>query len=258
VREVHRRLEEDTEDVRVKNAMSTYQAVRESFIDFIKENNYEIGDRLPSEDELAKILRVSRVTLREAIRQLREEGFIYSRRGSGSYVSGNVKQIAGTLDVNSGLTRMITQAGFRPGVAAYDTELIHAPGWLADKLGVKKGCGIVLLKRVRTADDKPVVFSLDHLSPRVATIFLSIDDRIVSLFDMIENNGIRLGNSFAEVSPENCSKTLAEKLSYKTGAPILALKQVIVDQKGSPLFYGEDYFRPDWFVFSINRKRNAI
>jgi len=31
---------------------------------------------------------------------------------------------------------------------------------------------------------------------------------------------------------------------------------VLVDQKGSPLFYGEDYFRPDCFVFSINRKRS--
>jgi GntR family transcriptional regulator len=238
--------------------MSTYQAVRESFIDFIKDNEYEIGDRLPSEDELASILRVSRVTLREAIRQLREEGFIYSRRGSGTFVSGNVRQIAGTLDVNSGLTRMITEAGFRPGVRDYETDLVQASSWLADKLRVKKGCGIVLLKRVRTADDKPVVFSLDHLSPRVAEIFLSIEDRIMSLFDMIEQSGIVLGNSFAELSPENCTKTLAEKLSYKSGAPILALKQVIVDQKGSPLFYGEDYFRPDWFVFSINRKRNAI
>ena len=236
--------------------MSTYQAIRESLIDFIKEKNYGIGDKIPPEDELARILRVSRVTLREAIGRLREEGFIYSRRGSGTFISGNVKQIAGTLDVNNGLTKMITEAGFKPGVAVFETELINASKGLADKLRVKKGCGIILLKRVRTANDKPVVFSLDHLSPRVATIFLSINDKIMSLFKLIEDNGIKIGNSFAEISPENCTKQLAEKLSCKTGDPVLALKQVIVDQKGSPLFYGEDYFRPDCFVFSINRKRN--
>jgi GntR family transcriptional regulator len=235
--------------------MSTYQAVRESFIDFVNGNKYEIGDRLPTENELAKKLRVSRVTLREAIRQLREDGFIYSRRGSGTYLSGHVKQIAGTLDVNDGLSRTLTQAGLRPGVADYQTELIHASQYLAEKLRVKKGCGIVLLKRVRTANDKPVVYSLDHLSPRVATIFLSIDGKIGSLFEMIEQSGIRIGNSFAELSPESCTKELAPKLSYKVGGPILVLKQVLVDQKGSPLFYGEDYFRPDCFVFSINRKR---
>ncbi len=220
--------------------MSSYQAVRESFIDFISKKKYEIGDRLPTEHDLAKILRVSRVNLREAIRQLREDGFLYSRRGSGTYLSGNVKQIAGTLDVNNGLTRTITEAGFKPGVTYYETELVHASQWLADRLKVKKGCGIVLLKRVRTANDKPVVFSLDHLSPRVATILLSRDGKIMSLFDMIEQSGIRLGNSFAELSPQSCTKELARKLSYKAGAPVLALKQVIVDQKGSPLFYGED------------------
>jgi GntR family transcriptional regulator len=235
--------------------MSTYQAVQGSFIAFIKKNKFKIGDRLPSETELAKILRVSRVTLREAIRHLREDGFLYSRRGSGTYVAGNVGQIAGTLDMNCGMTLMITQAGFRPGVARYETELIHAPPWLAEKLRVKKGSGIVLLKRVRTADDTPVVFSCDYLGPRVAAIFLSIEGKIVSLFDMIEQSGIAFGSSFAELSPESCSREMARKLDYRIGGPILALRQVIVDRKGSPLFYGEDNFRPDRFVFSINRKR---
>ena len=238
--------------------MSTYQAIRESLISFIKENEYEIGDKIPSEDELSRLLRVSRVTLREAIRQLREEGLLYSRRGSGTFLSGNVREIAGTLDVNSGLTRMITDAGSRPGVTEFETELIEASKELARRLRIKEGSGIVLLKRVRTANDRPVVYSRDYLSPGVATLFLSVNEKIMSLFKLIEDNGIRFGNSFAEISPQNCSEELAKKLSYDKGAPILALKQVLVDQKGSPLFYGEDYFRPDCFVFSINRRRNPI
>jgi GntR family transcriptional regulator len=238
--------------------MTTYQAIRESLIAFIKEHNYEIGDKIPSEDELSRLLRVSRVTLREAIRQLREEGLLFSRRGSGTYISGNVREIAGTLDVNSGLTRMITEAGSRPGVAEFETELIDASRELAQKLKVKEGSGIVVLKRVRTADGTPVVYSLDHLSPRVATIVLSVSEKIMSLFKLIEDNGIAFGNSFAEISPQCCGEELAGKLSYKPGAPILVLKQVLVDQKGSPLFYGEDYFRPDYFVFSINRRRIPV
>jgi GntR family transcriptional regulator len=238
--------------------MSTYQAIRESLIDFIKTGKYEIGDKIPSEDELAKLLHVSRVTLREAIRQLREEGLLYSRRGSGTFLSGNVREIAGTLDVNNGLTRMIIEAGFKPGVTEFETELINASRELAHKLRVKEGCGIVVLKRVRTANDKPVVYSLDYLSPGVATFFLSVNEKIMSLFKLIEDSGILFGNSFAEINPQNCTEELAQKLSYKKGAPILALKQVLVDQKGSPLFYGEDYFRPDCFVFSINRRRNPI
>ncbi|HEB30911.1 MAG TPA: GntR family transcriptional regulator [Spirochaetes bacterium] len=238
--------------------MSPYILIRKALIDYIKEKKLEIGEKLPPEDRLACLLGVSRVTLREALRQLREEGLIYSKRGSGTYVSGNVKDIVGTLDINLGSTRMIEIAGCEPGVTFHEVELINADGALADKLKVKKGCGIVLLKRVRTADKRPVVFSMDYLGPEVATIFLAVNDRIMSLFKLIEESGIKIGNSFAEIYPENCTEELAEKLSYKTGSPILALKQVIVGQKGSPLFYGEDYFRPDCFKFSINRRRNSI
>jgi GntR family transcriptional regulator len=238
--------------------MSTYQAIRASLISFIKEHEYEIGDKIPSEDELSRLLHVSRVTLREAIRQLREEGLLYSRRGSGTFLSGNVREIAGTLDVNSGLTRMITDAGFTPGVTEFETELINASKELAHRLRIKEGCGIVVLKRVRTANERPVVYSMDYLSPGVTTVFLSVNEKIMSLFKLIEDNGIRFGNSFAEISPQSCSEELARKLSYERGAPVLALKQVLVDQKGTPLFYGEDYFRPDCFVFSINRRRNPI
>ncbi len=238
--------------------MSPYILIRKALIDYIKEKKLEIGEKLPPEDRLACLLGVSRVTLREALRQLREEGLIYSKRGSGTYVSGNVKDIVGTLDINLGSTRMIEIAGCEPGVTFHEVELINADGALADKLKVKKGCGIVLLTRVRTADKRPVVFSMDYLGPEVATIFLAVNDRIMSLFKLIEESGIKIGNSFAEIYPENCTEELAEKLSYKTGSHILALKQVIVGQKGSPLFYGEDYFRPDCFKFSINRRRNSI
>jgi DNA-binding GntR family transcriptional regulator len=238
--------------------MSPYNSIRKALIDYIKEKELKIGDKLPPEDRLAAVLGVSRVTLREALRQLREEGLIYSKRGSGTYVSGNVKDIVGTLDVNLGSTSMISIAGYKPGVTFYKVELINADGALAGKLKVKKGCGIVLLKRVRTADKKPVVFSMDYLGPEVASIFLSVNDRIMSLFKLIEESGVKIGNNYAEIYPENCDEELAEKLSYKTGAPLLALKQVIVSQRGSPLFYGEDYFRPDCFIFSINRRRYSI
>ena len=236
--------------------MSLYISIRRSLIDYIKKKGLDIGDKLPPEDKLAGVLGVSRVTLREALRQLREEGLIFSKRGSGTYISGNVKDIVGTLDVNSGSTSMISIAGCQPGVTFYKVELINADELLADKLKVKIGCGIVLLKRVRTADEKPVVFSMDYLTPDIAKIFLAVNDRIMSLFELIEENGIKIGNNFAEIYPENCTEELADKLSYKIGAPILVLKQVIADQTGVPLFYGEDYFRPDYIKFSINRRRN--
>lgn len=52
----------------------------------IKSGAYKPDERLPTEHELAMEFEVSRPVVREALRRLRDQGFIYSRRGSGSYV----------------------------------------------------------------------------------------------------------------------------------------------------------------------------
>lgn len=53
----------------------------------IEAGRFAVGQRLPSETELAQRLMVSRPIVRDALHRLREEGVIYSRRGSGSYVA---------------------------------------------------------------------------------------------------------------------------------------------------------------------------
>lgn len=52
----------------------------------IKSGAYQPDERLPTEHDLAVEFEVSRPIVREALRRLREQGFIYSRRGAGSFV----------------------------------------------------------------------------------------------------------------------------------------------------------------------------
>ncbi|MEI3852734.1 MULTISPECIES: FadR/GntR family transcriptional regulator [Ensifer] len=52
----------------------------------IKSGAYKPDERLPTEHDLASEFEVSRPIIREALRRLREQGFIYSRRGAGSFV----------------------------------------------------------------------------------------------------------------------------------------------------------------------------
>lgn len=52
----------------------------------IKSGAYKPDERLPTEHELASEFEVSRPIIREALQRLREQGFIYSRRGAGSFV----------------------------------------------------------------------------------------------------------------------------------------------------------------------------
>ncbi len=68
-----------------KDLMETnYYSMYKSIIDFMKERNVQIGDKLPSENDLAEKTYINRSTLRETLRVMEAFGIIQSRRGSGN------------------------------------------------------------------------------------------------------------------------------------------------------------------------------
>ena len=67
--------------------------------ELIRKGRFRPGDRLPAERDLARQIKISRATLREALRVMQLQGVITSRRGAGNYIaSGNAQDLARTLD----------------------------------------------------------------------------------------------------------------------------------------------------------------
>lgn len=62
--------------------------VYEAILARIVDGEYAIGSKLPTEHALSEHLKVSRPVLRQALKQLRADGVVTSRQGSGSYVTG--------------------------------------------------------------------------------------------------------------------------------------------------------------------------
>ncbi|HLP58075.1 MAG TPA: FCD domain-containing protein [Candidatus Deferrimicrobium sp.] len=75
--------------------MKKNMALKELIV-YVKEQKFKRGDRLPSERDLAGILRISRTTIREALRILEERGILYAKRGSGVYINKN----AGAMEID--------------------------------------------------------------------------------------------------------------------------------------------------------------
>ena len=99
--------------------MLAYITTKEKVVSYIKKNKLDIGDKLPPESELCKILGISRLTLREAINALKNEGMINSIQGKGTFVSGNIDNIANTLNNNLGISEMILSSGHTPGCKSF-------------------------------------------------------------------------------------------------------------------------------------------
>ena len=236
--------------------MLAYVDTKNKLLKYINHENLKAGDQLPSENKLSEMLGISRLTLREAVNALKNEGVVYSVQGKGTFVACNTDQIADTLNNNLSVTEMIESSGYEAGVKFFKKELVRAEAEIAERLGVNEGANLIMCARIRTADGKPVVYSEDYLAPRLVEEFLAVTDENVSLYKFIENQaGIEMGLSIAEIVPVKADGELAKMLETKPDDVLQKFMITVNDVYGTPLVYAREYMRPDSFKFLIHRWR---
>lgn len=236
--------------------MPAYVSAKKQIILYIKSKGLMTGDRLPTEVELSEQLNISRLTLREALNALKNDGLIHAVQGRGTFVACDYTHIFDSLNINYSVTEMIEAAGYRPGVASFKKELIKADAVVAERLRVAEGTDVLMCARIRLANDEPVVYTRDCLSPRLTTPFLGVTNENISLYSFIENDcDIRLGVCLAELAPLIANAEVSAMLNIPEGSPILQMQASVNDVFGEPLIYANELFRPDKFRFTISRGR---
>src|SRR5215207_6384310 len=131
----------------------------------IARGTFRPGAQLPTESELCQMLGVSRTVVREALRVLEENGLVIRRHGVGTFVRD--QPILKNLNFNFGITEMIESAGMTSGTSYLEIRSESADQEIAEQLRVPVGTPLVTVERVRTADGRPVVYSLDTLPESV-------------------------------------------------------------------------------------------
>ncbi|MDI6637879.1 MAG: GntR family transcriptional regulator [Bacillota bacterium] len=216
------------------------------------------GDRLPSEQELAATLGVSRSTLREALRILENEGIIRRKHGVGSFVQRRVSPIQGGIEELASISQLIRSLGMEPGTSSLEIREEPLGPQIASRLHVPTGTRSLTFDRVRTANGEPVVYGLD----RVLTKFLPnpptpeefIADYGGSVFALLEANSVHVEYVKADIRPVIAGRRIARRLGLGHSRPLLLLEQVHYDAADTPIVYGEDYFHPDYFHFWVIRR----
>jgi GntR family transcriptional regulator len=230
---------------------STAIAIRSA----IRQGTFTPGSQLPPEMELLQMLGVSRTTLREALRTLEEQGMIIRRRGLGTFVSE--RSIVKDLSINFGITEMIAQAGYTPGTLQDKIREDRASKEIAEKLALEVGEAVIVMDRIRTANNSPVVWSIDTVPARLmgSQVPGLLDLRKMSLYEYIHKNlNLRINHGVAQVSPVVATREMAEKLNIRLHDPLLLITQTDYDDNEQPIIYSIEYHLPDKTTFVIYRK----
>ncbi len=223
--------------------------------DAIRGNKFPPGSQLPSELDLMQMLGVSRTTLREALRTLEEQGSITRRRGLGTFVSE--RSIVKDLSINFGITEMIRQAGFTPKTIQCDVHKEAASAKVAEHLQIPEGEPVFVVRRLRLANDTPIVWSDERLPAA------TLEDRApdakevqnISLYDYLEkHHGLRIYQGTAVLRPIAAPKDVAERLQVPRNSILLLISQTDSDESRRPIIFSEEYHLSDKITFLIQRK----
>ena len=235
---------------------SLYLFVKDEIEELIAKGEFKFGDQLPSEHDLSRRYRVSRMTLREALRALEEEGLVARKQGTGTFVKASSQRIKSILDVNYGVTEMIKNMGFHPGTKEIKVEEVLADSHMVKALNVKEGSKIITIERVRTADNAPVVYTLDMIPVSVLSNIDDIKELGESVYDFLEKKcNVVLSSNTARLFSTKATRKLANKLKIKLNSPLFLLEQMDTDQTGKPIMFSREYFVNDYFDFVIFRRR---
>ena len=141
-----------------KAAIPLYQQVIDIIKNEINSGAYKAGARIPNEFELAESYKVGRVTVRRAIEELVQQGYLTKRQGKGTFVNApKLKRKIRQKDDVQSFSDACRVNGMEPGACVISRKILPADSTEAQFFGVPVGTDLICVERVRTADGVPVM-----------------------------------------------------------------------------------------------------
>ena len=218
--------------------------------------------KLPSEDDFAEILGVSRVTIRTALNELASDGIIFRKQGKGTFI--NPQAITMKVQFNPVVLfkEMILQSGYTPSVKILGYEMIKPDSKIISLLGLKDNEEIIMAKKIFYADKKPCVYCEDYFSKDIFENTSNLDylkDYEESIFDFIQTYS---GRKISWDKVEILTITNMEKKELNNYfqcndkiKSFLLLEGINFDQEDRPLLFAKEYIDTNYICFNSIRKK---
>jgi len=218
----------------------------------IAEEEYQNGKVFPNEVDLAKLLAISRSTLRQAINKLVFEGLMVRKKRTGTKVAKSV------VSSKSNNWLSFSQEMKLRGITVKNFELniswVLPDEAMVDFFEIKPDRKVLKMEKVRGNTDEPFVYFVSYFHPRVG--LTGEEDFKMPLYEMLETQH----SVFATLSKEEISATAADefiagKLKIPAGSPVLYRKRFVFDHGERPIEYNLGYYKANSFVYTVESSR---
>jgi GntR family transcriptional regulator len=204
----------------------------------------EPGDAIPTESQLCERFGVSRMTVRAGVGRLVEQGLLNRTRGKGTFVAQpRVHRQAWRL---RSFSQDMRDRGLRPSSRILEIAQEVASPDIARDLGPR----VVLVRRLRLADDRPMALERTLLIPACAAV-LGADLERGSLHEALAALGFRPAVARGSIRPQPAGAEDAETFEVPLGEPLLVETRLVYDADGTPIEHTESRYSPRRYVLDI-------
>jgi len=204
--------------------------------------------QVPSERRLCEQFQISRITVRQALAELVREGRLIRSHGRGTFVAQ--AQLRKPVFPLVSFTQDVREHGMQPGAKVLLFEATPPPPHVMAALRLGVGDKMILLKRLRLANGKPMAVETVYLPSRRCPGLLDENLEDVSLYETLtEKYGIVPTRANQQWQAVACPANDAKLLEIQRGSPVLRIEQTTFDRNGRPFEHLESFFRGDKFIF---------
>jgi GntR family transcriptional regulator len=231
-----------------------YQQIHHLLRHRIVTGEYPPGSKIPSESELCRELAVSRVTVREALRELVRADMLIKAHGKGAFVSDTPRRLQ-TVKY-AGFLEDLQERVLKLTVTDVEMKTVTAAPDISEALGLERGSEIVRIRRLRHIEGEPFSFTVNYLPLDIGTRIRAKELYSVPLLKILQSElRIPIVRAQETIDAVPADPEVAQRLGITVLYPVMHMRRVMFTSANRPFEVVETFYRADKYHYSVNLVR---
>jgi GntR family transcriptional regulator len=229
-----------------------YQQIHHLLRHRIVTGEYPAKSKIPSENELCRELAVSRVTVREALRELVHANMLTKVHGKGAFVAADTPRRLQTVKY-AGFLEDLQERVLKLTVTDVEVKTVTAALDISEALELERGSDIVRIRRLRHIEGEPFSFTVNYLPVEIGARIRAKELYSVPLLRILQSElRIPIVRAQETIEAVPADPEVAQRLGISVLHPVMHMRRVMFTTPNRPFEVVETFYRADKYHYSVN------
>lgn len=232
-----------------------YYQVYVTLREWVRDGVYASGAQIPTEAQLCQTFGVSRITVRKAIENLVDEGWLVRRQGKGTFVEMSAAHGAVSLDLNEVLSH-VEHLGKATRVRAHEVSEVDPDDETRAALGLARDERVQKAVHVRELRGQALGRITTYVPLDIAARLGARRSAATPMLALLEKQGIEVASAEQHIGATLANLEVARALDVPAGAPLLRITRVVFDGSGRAVERVIALYRADAYHYRMQLSRS--